>query len=73
MLDPGDILQFIVYGFYYCTLAEQYAVVHGSQISLHVVPEPGYKLYAVNKQLAEQILAYVSLVTHEFAVNELDK
>ena len=71
MLNLSDILQFIIDGFNDGTFPCQQPVRHAHDGSLHVALQLRYQLDSVNEQPLEELLADVSLVTDELAVEEL--
>lgn len=71
MFNLGDIFQLVIDSFDYRSFAEQYPVIHRPDSTFHVAFKPGYQLYAVNEEFTEQVFADVSLVSDEFAINEL--
>ena len=73
MLHLCDILQLVVNRLYDGPLSGKQPVGHTHNGSLHVALEPRYELDAVNEEAFEQFLAYVSLVSDEFPVEEFHK
>lgn len=73
MLQLRYILQFVVDGLYHGPFAEQHLVRYAHQAVPHVVPHLGDELDAVDEQLMEQFLGYVSLVADQFAIDLLDE
>lgn len=73
MLHLSDILQFVIDGLDNGSLSRQQPVGHRHDGSFHVALEFGYQLYAVNEESLEQFLADITLVTYEFAIQELNK
>ena len=71
MLNLSDILQFIIDGFDNGPFPCQQPVRHAHDGSLHVALQLRYQLDSVNEQPLEELLADVSLVTDEPAVEEL--
>lgn len=73
MLYLCYVLEFIIDGFYNCSLSEEQFVRHTHQSPLHVTFEFGNKLYAVNKHASEEVLADIALVCNQLSVDEFDK
>ena len=73
MLYLRDILQLVVDCLYDGPLSGKQPVGHAHDGSLHVALELRYQLDAVNEEALEQFLAYVSLVSDEFPVEEFHK
>ena len=71
MLHLCNVLQLIVDGFNDGTFPCQQPVRHAHDGSLHVALQFRYQLDSVNEQPLEELLADVSLVTDELAVEEL--
>ena len=71
MLHLCNVLQFVIDCLDDCPFPEQDSIRYGHQCSLHVVFQLGDKLYSVHKELSEKILADISLVTDELAVEEI--
>lgn len=69
----SDVFKFVVDGLDNGSFSQKYSVIHRSQAALHVVFQFGYQLYSVNEQHAEQFFAYITLVSDELAVYELNK
>ena len=67
----SDVLQFVINGFYNGPLPCQQFVRHRHQSSLHVALEFCNQLDAVNEQALEKFLAYISLVSNKFPIQEL--
>lgn len=68
MLYLADVLQFVVYRFYYRAFPQQYLVGHGHQGVLHVVPDGCDKLYPVDEQHFHQAFPYIALIGEELSV-----
>ena len=64
-------LQLVIDGFDDSPLSEQPPVQFSHRRTLHVAHEFGNELYPVHKEFPEELLAEVSLVTDEFAVEEI--
>ncbi len=73
MFHLGNVLEFIVYGFYDSPLSQQNPVRDFHDCAFHVASEFCYKLYPVHEQPLEKMLADVSLVPDEFPVYEIHK
>ena len=71
MLHLCNVLQFVIDCFDDCPFPEQDSIRYGHQCPLHVVFQLGDKLYSVHKELSEKVLTDISLVTDEFAVEEI--
>ena len=73
MFHLRNVLQLIIDGLNNCPLPEQKSVRDAHQGTFHITLEFCYQLYAVHEQPLEKILAYVSLVTHKFPIDELNE
>ena len=71
MLRLCNVLQFVIDSLDDCPFPEHDSVRYGHQCPLHVTFQFGDKLYSVHKELSEKVLADISLVTDEFAVEEI--
>ena len=65
MLYLRDVLQFIIYSFDDCPLAQENLVRDAHHSTFHVALEFCDELYAINEEFLEEILADVSLVSDE--------
>ena len=57
MFHLCNILQLVIYRFYYCSFPKQQLVRHAHQGTFHVVFKFGDKLYAIHEQALEKVLA----------------
>ena len=73
MLHLCDILQLVVDSLNDGPFSGKQSVRHTHDGSFHVAFEFSYQLDAVNEEAFEQFLAYVSLVSDEFPVEEFHK
>lgn len=70
MFHLCNILQLVIYRFYYCSFPEQQLVRHAHQGTFHVVFKFGDKLYAIHEQALEKILADIPFVSDQLAIYE---
>ena len=70
MFHLCNVLQLVIYRFYYCSFPEQKLVRHAHQATFHVVFKFGDKLYTIHKQALEKVLADIPFVTDQFAIYE---
>lgn len=73
VLNLGHVLQLVVDGLNQRPLAEKEAVSNGHDLTFHVALQFCNQLNTLHKELGEEILADVSLVTDQFAEDLLDK
>ena len=71
MLHLCNVLQFVIDCLDDCPFPEQDSIRYGHQCPLHVIFQLSDKLYSVHKELSEKILADISFVTDELAVEEI--
>ena len=70
MFHLCNILQLVIYRFYYCSFPEQQLVRHAHQGTFHVVFKFGDKLYAIHEQALEKVLADIPFVSDQLAIYE---
>ena len=68
-----DVLQFIIYSFDDCPLAQENLVRDAHHSTFHVALEFCDELYAINEEFLEEILADVSLVSDELVKDLLNE
>ena len=73
MFHLCNILQLVIYRFYYCSFPEQQLVRHAHQGTFHVVFKFGDKLYAIHEQPLEEIPSDLAFVRDQFAIDEPDE
>ena len=62
MFHLCNILQLVIYRFYYCSFPKQQLVRHAHQGTFHVVFKFGDKLYAIHEQALEKVLADIPFI-----------
>ena len=67
MLNLSNVLQFVIYRFYYCSFPKQQFVRHAHQGTFHVVFKFGDKLYAIHEQALEKVLADIPFVSDQLS------
>ena len=73
MLNVADILELVVDGFNECPFPQQDFVIQVRERVLHVLLELGHKVYVVNEEPFEKLLAYVSPVGKNLSEKPLRK
>ena len=67
MFHLCNILQLVIYRFYYCSFPKQQLVRHAHQGTFHVVFKFGDKLYAIHEQALEKVLADIPFVSDQLS------
>ena len=70
MFHLCNVLQLVIYRFYYCSFPEQQLVRHAHQGTFHVVFKFGDKLYTIHEQALEKVLADIPFVSDRLAIYE---
>ena len=70
MFHLCNILQLVIYRFYYCSFPKQQLVRHAHQGTFHVVFKFGDKLYAIHEQALEKVLADIPFIFDQLAIYE---
>ena len=70
MFHLCNILQLVIYRFYYCSFPKQQLVRHAHQGTFHVVFKFGDKLYAIHEQALEKVLADIPFISDQLAIYE---
>lgn len=73
MLYLCYVLEFVIDGFYNCSLSEEQFVRHTHQRPFHIAFQLSDELYPIYKESLEEILSYVAFVPNEFAIYEINK
>lgn len=67
MLDLAHAFELIVHGLYHQSLTQHYPVLELHQHVLHIVPDGGDQVYAINEKEFGQFLSDIALVSIEFS------
>lgn len=70
MLHLCDVFQFIVYRLYNSPFPKKQSVRHAHQSAFHIAFQFSDKLYAIDKQALEKILADISFVRNQLTIDK---
>lgn len=71
MFKLTNVFKFIIHGFYYRTLTEQYFIAHSHQAILHVVSNTGNQVNVIGKEYVDEFIGNVALISKKFTEHSL--